>query len=431
MKSVYEIHCDRLVSVRSTVIGNANSVCESVARDVIKAYADIMMGDHSADTAAQVSEVKARIANEKVKFKQIMRVLQSASETYSSAEGDLAAKAMIGTLIIRNWEDEGVGAANAYFRMELSPEEKRALSLGLLPVQFDSNSFHTVSEQTKDEYIRQHEQMHPEDGSLLDEILSDADLTDAERRDIKFLAYSAPEPYRTIYLEHLKEYSVDFDSKYDGSWYNNAFNNIRIERDEYNSGSMDLYETYFHESGHAVDDYEDGWGLKSNEYRFEGKSLHDHIVDDVRQYVGDVMRERYPELNEEDYRQLLKSINLTDDASFSADGDTKKLPGRLTDYRDDLIDYMRVDLNWQKNSSASDVYGGVTNNVLNGGAGHYGDYYWYGLFKGSTGNQENELWAEFFAAKMTHDEVELRSIRRHFPNAYRAMEEMAQQMANN
>ena len=44
------------------------------------------------------------------------------------------------------------------------------------------------------------------------------------------------------------------------------------------------------------------------------------------------------------------------------------------------------------------------------------------------GSQVAELWADFFAAQMTHDEAALSLIKQHFPTAYAAMEQMALEM---
>ena len=86
-----------------------------------------------------------------------------------------------------------------------------------------------------------------------------------------------------------------------------------------------------------------------------------------------------------------------------------------------------IDLAGQENEAASDVYGGVTNNALLGTYGHRDKNYWY-ILGISTNSQTSELWAEFFAAQMTQDEVALESIKKHFPNAYDAMEAMARDM---
>ena len=45
-------------------------------------------------------------------------------------------------------------------------------------------------------------------------------------------------------------------------------------------------------------------------------------------------------------------------------------------------------------------------------------------------HQESELWAEFFAAKMTQDEAALKSIKSHFPQAYKAMEAIGVEKAD-
>ena len=135
------------------------------------------------------------------------------------------------------------------------------------------------------------------------------------------------------------------------------------------------------------------------------------------------------ELSAEQREQLLRSLNLTDDAGFGYRGDDSALDKKLKGYRDRIVRYMHTDLEGEVNEAASDVYGGVTNNALVGSYGHWRDDYWYDSQGRRTNYQSLELWAEFYAAQMTHDEESLMSIRRHFPNAYQAMEEMAKEMA--
>ena len=133
----------------------------------------------------------------------------------------------------------------------------------------------------------------------------------------------------------------------------------------------------------------------------------------------------------------MRSLNLTDDAAYTYGGD-ENLDQVLKQYRGEIVRHMNYELAGEVNEAASDVYGGVTNNAIIGGYGHRkepnekgSDYqYWYSGRK-PTNNQTSELWAEFFAAKMTHDENALVSIKEHFPNAYDAMEKMAQEMAAN
>jgi hypothetical protein len=306
-------------------------------------------------------------------------------------------------------------------------------NISLYEVEYTSESFPAISYDSKRNYVQLYEALHPEEAALLDRVLSDPDLSEAERLDIRFIIYSAPEPYRSIYLEHLSRFVIHVDSDVNGAYYMPGLEEIFIE-DEDGNLRLDLrsaYNCFFHECGHAVDDFECG-GVMSEEFRYEGQSLHDLLTADVRNYVEDYMRNDpyLGSLTEEQRYQVLRGLNLTDDASFAYQPGTALSDPVLEAARQAVIRHMSSDLYGHDNSAVSDVYGGVTNNVLRSTWGHPSNTYWY-YGTTPTGHQEHELWAEFFAAKMTHDEKELASIRAHFPKAYEAMEAMAQQMAAN
>lgn len=439
MKNQYEIHCEQLAVSRSLAVQVVKTVSESQVKDIKTAYRNITRGDHSSDVASLVQVISDRLTNENSKIRKLMQILKSASQSYLDAEEHLVSKAMLGTVIINNWNEAGVGAAKAYFQIELSPADKLALENGSLPVFFTADTFKEISNETKEYYIDRVETANPEYRELFDKVLADPDLTDSERRDIKFLAYFAPEPYRSIYLEHLRQYTVNVGPEIKGSYYSPGNRGIYLtdSDDTFLDNPRGPYNTFYHESGHAIDDFEQSEGSMTNQYYYEGKSLHDYVVEDVRTYVEDVINREMPELSVAQRQELLRSLNLTNDSSYSYGGSSKGLDAVMLHYRTRLIDVMRQDLKGNVNEAPSDVYGGVTNNAIYGGWGHFpsqntnpDDYrYWYDSRGIAQGSQERELWAEFFAAKMTHDEEALQTIRKHFPNAYDAMEEMAKQMA--
>ena len=439
MKNPYEIHCEQLMDSSSLVVQAVKTVSESQVKDVKTAYRNITRRDHSNDVASLVQVISERLTNENNKIRKLMQILKSASQLYLDAEESLVSKAMLGTVIVSKWNEAGVGAAKAYFQIELSPADKLALENGSLPILFTADTFKDISSETKEYYIERVETANPEYRELFDKVLADPDLTDAERRDIKFLAYFAPEPYRSLYLEHLRQYTVNVGKEINGSYYSPGNRGIYLtdSEDTFLDNPRGPYNTFYHESGHAIDDFEQNWGYMTNKYNYEGKSLHDYVVEDVRTYVEDVINKEMPELSGVQRQELLRSLNLTNDSSYSYGGSTEGLDAVMQHYRTHLINMMRQDLNGNVNEAPSDVYGGVTNNAIYGGWGHFpsqnsnpDDYhYWYDSRGTAQGSQERELWAEFFAAKMTHDEEALQTIRKHFPRAYDAMEEMAKQMA--
>lgn len=298
-------------------------------------------------------------------------------------------------------------------------------------IRFTADSFRSLSSGTKSRYVQIYESLHTEDAILLDKVLSDPDLSEAERLDIRFMIYSAPEPYRSIYLEHLREYVVHVDDDIDGAYYSRPEIFIRDENGHFLMDRRGPYNTFFHESGHAIDDFENGSGyMLSTSYTYNGYTMNELVTADTRAYVENYMDSdpNLSRLTEAQRYEVLRSLNLTDDASFAYEGGPLADPV-LEAARQAVIRHMNSDLAGDKNVAASDVYGGVTNNAITGTWGHYSSTYWYNGTT-PTGSQEAELWAEFFSAKMTHDEVQLESIRRHFPRAYEAMEAMAEEMAS-
>lgn len=309
----------------------------------------------------------------------------------------------------------------------------------LREITFTSANFSTFSAEFKAQYVADFEAANPGFLEKIQKVLSDSDITDTERLDIEFLICVAPEPYRTLYLQHLSKYKVNVRDQ-DGAYYQTFLNTIYIDRDDGNfaEDSCGPYTTFFHESGHAIDDYEDTFGSLTADYKYNGRSLHDIVVSDVRNNVNQYLDENCPELTAEQRAQLLASLNLSDDASYSYGGSTDNMDAVMRAYRNKVVNHFHSDLAGPDNASASDVYGGVTNNAISGSYGHWPDSdsdsskydYWYNGKK-ATGAQESELWAEFFAAKMTNNEEALASIRAHFPQAYNALEAMARTMAGN
>lgn len=308
---------------------------------------------------------------------------------------------------------------------------------------FDTYTFGQIPDSIKKARIQEMEKEHPEYIQEFESVLSDPDLTEQEKLDIKYTAYSAPEPYRSIYLEHLDRYSVSVSSKTEGAYYDPNTGEIHINDsdDHFRYNPRGPYNTFFHESGHAIDDYEVKDGLfsirdKTERFEYKGKTLNEYIVEDTRRYVSNLIDSdaHLRNMTPEEKKAVLKNLNLSDDSNFDYQG-TPASNERIREYQRILQDRMRNDLRGEMNESPSDVYGGVTNNAIIGGYGHRKDddeetyTYWYDGKGKSTGAQESELWAEFFAAKMTHDTAALESIKNHFPQAYVAMEEMARKMA--
>ncbi len=323
---------------------------------------------------------------------------------------------------------QSIHAMHLMFRMSFAGTD---LQHRLQEITFTSQNFSTFSAAFKEQYVADFDAANPGFLDQMRKVLEDSDLTDAERLDIEFLICVAPEPYRSIYLEHIRSYHVDVHGQ-NGSYYSPALNKIVLDEGagNFEENPRGPYTTFFHESGHAIDDFEDSFGSLTQEFKYNGRNLNEIIVSDVRNQVNCYLDENCPELTADQRAKLLASLNLSDDASYFYGGSTSGLDTKLEAYRKRIVRHFDSDLGGPINEAASDVYGGVTNNAISGSYGHWSNSYWYDG-KNATGAQQSELWAEFFAAKMTNNEQALASIRAHFPEAYEAMEAMARKMAGN
>lgn len=291
----------------------------------------------------------------------------------------------------------------------------------------------------KNELIKLYEELYPDEAANLDAFLATGDgasFSEDDIRDIKYLIYSAPEPYRTIFLQNISRYSIGtYEGKdSDVSYFDPKENQIIFTGDALNflKDYVFPYTVFFHESGHAADEnsFEGQYYFYTINYLLhDGNSpLAEAINNDVYNSIRDVI-EQYTS-DPDEIEQILESIKYN--GSVSADD----LDPALQSIREDVIDQLNEDLSGASNACASDIYGGVTNNTINGGFGHFPDdgediedfTYWY-----SDGESTNytllELFAEYYAAYMVGDEATIGSIKENFPEASEILDQMVQDMA--
>ena len=305
--------------------------------------------------------------------------------------------------------------------------------------QFTASTFSQLSQQDKQDYVRQCADLCPELAEKLNAIFSDPDWTEQEKLDIKFLIYSAPEPYRTIYMEQLCSYRISLfqQGEEQSTAYVDATKKILIQDDDKRLilNERGPYTSFFHESGHMLDDFAQVEDSLSRSYRFNGQSLYDSIFADVRNYVHDLIDNTYGNLPPEMRNYMLISMNLSDLSSFNFNGDSNPMVDKACTH---IKEIMKERLQGEANASAIDIYSGVTNCAIRGDGGHNEPDYWYtkvtdenGVKKNVSRNaQASELWAEFFAAQMIHDEEALASTKQFFPTAYPLLEQMAEDIAS-
>ncbi len=277
-----------------------------------------------------------------------------------------------------------------------------------------------VTDADKDALIALFEKYNRKLAVGLDSLLGK--LTGEQIRDIKYLAYSAAEPYRSIYLSELDSYALG-DTAYDGTaYFTSRSNTLNVDVEEEYANPRGAFTTFFHESGHAIDyNYCDDGTYFSLTYRDgEGRSLQDVIYGDVEANVSSVI------------------ANFTSDADMQADilayvmgaGSVSldDLSGEEQSLLKDVQTSYSMKLYGAKNEAGSDIYGGVTNNIVHGSYGHWDDGYWYGEDGSATFSQSKELWAEYYSYCMTGNETALANLRTYFPEASTFMDGMAAAM---
>jgi len=329
------------------------------------------------------------------------------------------------------------------------------------------NASGEVSAEAKLSFISAYEKANPEKTAEFIDKLEKSGIPQEDQTEIKYLAYSAPEPYASLYLKNVDKYEIKvFDGRKWGSknsHYNPALLinelNIRLDSSELGEDPKGPYTTFFHESGHAIDDVNCTTGLETGEYEYNGVALYDYIAQDVRNNVREYIISVDSSLTEQEITDIMRSMNLTDDADFKYGArDIGLSDPKLDAIRTQVLDfYHDNEMVGAENEAVCDIYNGVTNNVFTDEKtqeeidkcisryGHYDSSYWYdGKILGvsapnftgkhnpgqQTGNQAAELWAEFFSAQMTQNEEALASIKEHFPSAYEAMEQMARDLVN-
>lgn len=289
-----------------------------------------------------------------------------------------------------------------------------------------------------DALIDEFEKKHVIVAWLFDLFLESGDnnmLNDDDKRNIKYLTYTAPEPYRSIFLTNLNSFMIGDGDLYDKDKKGIAQYKHRTGQDyiDYNypscfgSDPRGPYTTFFHECGHCIDDNADaakfwGWDTEYFEYYSDelGKTnLHDLILYDVYRNENNP----YSVVN------IANDINAKGGPGAGAnvenvirafcEGDNSSLsPNELAMYNSISSKMSKNIKNDAKYEAVSDVYGGVSDNEFRNGYGHDNDKgYW-----DDESNPGKELWAEFFSYKMADCDEALLHLKEFFPASYKLLE---------
>ena len=282
-------------------------------------------------------------------------------------------------------------------------------------------SMDVVSNDDKDEFIRIYEIYNPEKKKKLDNLLSK--LTEEQIREVKYILYTADEPYRSIYLNELESYTIGNVSGADTGVFRPFDNTINVDMIKEPTNSRGPYTTFFHESGHALDYnfYNDGNYYSLTYRNSDGQSLQDVIFEDVR---NDIRQTIAKYTSDEKMQENLLNYLIS---GKNNRGDLTKTEEKILE---NVLKAYKKDITGMEKEAYSDIYGGATDNAIVGNYSHTQKNYWYDEDGNATGAQAVELWAEYYSYCMTDNEEALENLREHFPNAAKFLDEMAESMAS-
>ena len=330
-----------------------------------------------------------------------------------------------------------------------------------------------MSEEERQELIDLYEKLHPDYAKDMDKCLKPLkdEGYDDDIMNIKAIAYTAPEPYRSMYLENVGDVNIA-DLHYDKTKAQNYNSGIDVDNDgkadggirfniddKWDSDLSKRYTTFFHESGHAIDDIiadgKPGGDYYTQSYKDDyGDHLTDTLQSDVRSAIGDYVNDYLKDSDLNPIEQMVVRNRITNEIMGCFDEkydypvmDDCKIFGKEILSADDMQDLLDSTVTAVKNDNigpSSDVMGGYTGNLLRNGNGHsairvnddgsLSNYWVNGSDESGTfvpneddfysGQQEKEFWAEKFAAEMTGNKDELDGIDGRLDNGTEFMENM-------
>lgn len=286
--------------------------------------------------------------------------------------------------------------------------------------------------------ILKYEETNPTYVKQTNEFLSPLEVEDIV--GIKYLMYTADEPYRTLAMKYLDRFEIISTTK-SGRFYpsDDAVGfNIAEDRED----PRGEYYTFFHEIGHAIDYYYgvdnrenslDGikevfgnYSYFSDNFEVDGKSLNDHIYQDTE---NNFRTELKKELQSQEYNHLSieEKKEMTDNVTENLMNQNRNHKS-LTESEKTLQAYLEnmyeLKLEGPDHNTASDIYSGVTNKTIEGSYSHEKDY-WFNYFGKRIREPNREAFAEYYGRIMVASDMErdegLESIEEFLPEARQHM----------
>lgn len=273
-------------------------------------------------------------------------------------------------------------------------------------------------------------------------------LTEEETVKIIETVKEAPEIYRNIYVYSFFEYDIDDLNSKEGSSFDPDTNGFKIG---VNTSPAHFMDTWFHESGHAIDWNAGFEEMMSMEECFDlysalesdlASRVYATIADEVSRLLRNKINPASVVLQGDEVSKIRGNIIGSENApcqryGIPFDPDPYNLSGDvLTIYKRtrNAVSNNLKRVPYSNAEMGSDINGGLSNNTVRGSGGHSypfssGTAYWFN--GGSpTYKQCGEAWAEYYAAYMLNDTSAIARNRSYFPNGCAILDEIAQQMCD-
>ena len=297
------------------------------------------------------------------------------------------------------------------------------------------NPLSQVTEQEVDQEIGTFEGNHTNEVKKLNKFLKSGDsddLTENDIRHIKYLLYTAPELYRSIYLNHISKFKIEeTDNTNKNAFYMPWRHSVTYSYPEsFNNDPRGPYTVFFHECGHAIDDLgeESKWlGSDTEKYQFKSDdlgrdvTLREAIEYDVYYnennrhsvtYIANMIKESGCDGKNGDVNHVIDALK-NGDINYLKTIDDNKLYHRVKKE-------VTKGINDVAYEAVSDVYGGVSYNKLRGDGYGHSDDYWKDETKAA-----KELWAEYFSYNIAGNAESLAAVYEYFPETVKGLEAYA------
>ena len=272
-----------------------------------------------------------------------------------------------------------------------------------------------------------------------------------DAKNIAYIAFTAPEPCRAVFFGALRRFSVSALPSKNGLFIASLLDKVFLPRGDaaLAQDARGPYTTFFHECGHAVDfnttrgpehflDITPG-AAYSRRFRKNGVGLQQCIREDVAASLAATAASLLPG-DAAGACLVAQSVRRGGtEAQLCRAGASPQRAAALCEARQALLEHYRAALAGPVHEAASDLFGGMTNNVVRG-AGYYHNtavaplyfwqrWYWFLPLGVETGAQSRELFAEYFSYCMTRNAPAQQSVRQNLPRSFALLGALLEEMA--